>query len=57
MNSNDNIQNPDSRNSRLCKTVVLLGSSEVGKTNILQQYTKKRYDENYMETIGTTKFI
>lgn len=54
MNSNDNMQSPDSRNNRICKTVVLLGSSEVGKTNILQQYTKKRFDENYMETIGTT---
>jgi GTPase SAR1 family protein len=57
MNSNDIIQKSDSRNGRLCKTVVLLGSCEVGKTNILQQYTKKRFDENYMETIGTTNFI
>ncbi len=38
--------------SKLCKTVVLLGSSETGKTNILQRYTKKRFENFYMETIG-----
>jgi GTPase SAR1 family protein len=51
MNSNDNMYSQNSKN-RMCKTVVLLGSSEVGKTNILQRYTKRRFEENYMETIG-----
>jgi GTPase SAR1 family protein len=41
-----------SSKSKLCKTVVFLGSSETGKTNILQRYTKKRFENFYMETIG-----
>lgn len=48
-NSNPNIV---MKNSKICKTVVILGSSETGKTNILQRYTKRRFEDNYIETIG-----
>ncbi len=44
--------NPMSK-TKISKTVVMLGSSEVGKTNILQRYIKKKFDESYKETIGT----
>ena len=38
--------------TKTSKTVVILGNNETGKTNILQRYTKKRFDSNYLETIG-----
>ena len=37
---------------KICKTIVMLGTSEVGKTNILQKYTKRRFEDAYIETIG-----
>jgi Ras-related protein Rab-7A len=37
---------------KLCKTVVLMGTNEVGKTCILLRLCKKRYEESYKETIG-----
>lgn len=43
--------------TKICKTVVMLGSSEVGKTNILQRYIKKKFDDSYKETIGMYKFL
>ena len=39
-------------NSKVSKTVVLLGSCGVGKTNILQRYIKKKFVDTYIETIG-----
>ncbi len=38
--------------TKISKTVVILGSRHVGKTNILQRYIKKKYDDTYKETIG-----
>lgn len=40
------------KQNKVCKTIVMLGNSEVGKTNILTRYTKRRFDESYIETIG-----
>lgn len=40
------------KNAKICKTLVILGHSETGKTNILQRYTKKRFENNYVETLG-----
>ncbi len=39
-------------NTKICKTIVILGTSGTGKTNILQRYTKNRFEQNYLETIG-----
>jgi small GTP-binding protein len=58
MNSSDGLIYKNSKqNSKLIKTVVILGSKEVGKTNILTRYTKKRFEEFYMETIGNRLII
>ena len=44
------------KKAKLCKTVVILGNSETGKTNILQRFTKKRFENNYIETLGIELF-
>ncbi len=41
-----------STKEKICKTLIVLGNSGVGKTNILQRYTKKKFEENHFETIG-----
>jgi len=43
--------NPFSK-TKVSKTVIMLGSFGVGKTNILLRYIKKKFDESYKETIG-----
>jgi small GTP-binding protein len=43
---------PPIKSSKVCKTIVVVGSCEVGKTNLLQRYTKRRFEESYIETIG-----
>ena len=43
--------NPFSK-TKVSKTVVMLGSDGVGKTNILLRYIKKKFEESYKETIG-----
>lgn len=40
------------KSNKVCKTVIMLGGSQAGKTNILQRYTKRRFDDSYIETIG-----
>lgn len=32
--------------------VLVLGDSNVGKTNFITQYTEKKFDENYVSTLG-----
>jgi len=44
-------QRPKS-STKISKTVVMMGSCEVGKTNILQRYVKKKFEDRYKETIG-----
>jgi GTPase SAR1 family protein len=39
-------------NNKLSKIIVTLGHNEVGKTNLIQRYTKKKFNEAYKETIG-----
>ena len=39
-------------NNKLSKIIVTLGHNEVGKTNLIQRYTKKNFNEAYKETIG-----
>ena len=34
------------------KTIVFFGSNSVGKTTILQQFTKNQFDEDYQSTLG-----
>jgi GTPase SAR1 family protein len=41
-----------SNQSTVNKTIILLGSREVGKSTILNRYVKNRYQEAYKETIG-----
>jgi GTPase SAR1 family protein len=40
------------RPEKQAMTVIVLGSPEVGKTNILQRNIKRRFEETYIETIG-----
>ena len=51
MKKYENIQSPftNNKNNKICKTIVILGASETGKTNILQRYTKKRFEDIYFE--------
>ena len=42
---------------KICKTIIVLGNSGVGKTNILQRYTKKKFEDTYLETIGIMELI
>lgn len=39
-----------SSNSKI--SIIVLGDKETGKTNILSKYTKNRYEETYIETLG-----
>ena len=41
-----------SKNNKISKTIVFLGCGGVGKTNILTKFTKKRFDEQYVRTLG-----
>jgi GTPase SAR1 family protein len=44
-------QRPKS-STKISKTVIMMGTCEVGKTNILQRYVKKKFEDRYKETIG-----
>jgi small GTP-binding protein len=32
--------------------ILVLGDSNVGKTNFITRYTEKKFDENYVATLG-----
>ena len=32
--------------------ILVLGDSNVGKTNFITQYTEKKFDSNYVATLG-----
>ena len=49
MNKNENIS---SKKLKICKSIIILGYSGTGKTNIIKRYTKNRFDDNHIETIG-----
>lgn len=38
------------------KTIIFLGSSQVGKTSILIRFTKKNYKDEYIETLGVNYY-
>lgn len=40
------------KNKKVSKTVVVVGNNYVGKTSILTQFTKSRFNEEYRSTIG-----
>lgn len=39
------------------KIIIFFGPNEVGKTSILQQFTKNIFDENYQTTLGINYYI
>lgn len=53
MHSITSANNSPFPSNKTSKTIVILGNNEVGKTNILQRFTKRRFELNYIETIGT----
>ena len=42
--------------TRVNKTIVFLGNSQVGKTSILIRFTKKNYKDEYIETLGVNYY-
>jgi len=52
MNKNDN-----NKRNKICKSIILLGSSGTGKTNIIKRYSKNRFEENHIVTIGMIKIL
>ena len=40
------------KNKKVSKTVVVVRNNYVGKTSILTQFTKSRFNEEYRSTIG-----
>ena len=50
--SNDSNSIQNNTNYEYLFKIILIGSSGVGKSSILQRYMKKTFDENYKITIG-----
>jgi GTPase SAR1 family protein len=42
----------NNKNNEQYKTLIILGDTGVGKTNVLLRYIKKRYEDSHNETIG-----
>jgi GTPase SAR1 family protein len=49
------MNNVTALNEKLVKSLILLGDKEAGKTSMLQKYIKKKFEDNYIETLG--KFL
>jgi len=47
-----NQQNPNNKTLKYNKTIVFLGSSNTGKTNIISQFCKNKFTTDYIPTIG-----